>query len=178
MKITDENIVQRIKQKDEQTIDYLVKTYGGLLNGVIRKYLMHNEQDMEECFADVLVSIWFHIDYYDETKNEFKQWMAAIAKYRAIDYIRRTEKIKLCVSNYELDENRLKTSPNNLMEMDLQSLLDELTDIERSIFEKYYVEGVPTDEIASTFRAKPSWVHNKLSRGRKKLKTIILKGEV
>ncbi|ATP39861.1 RNA polymerase subunit sigma-70 [Solibacillus sp. R5-41] len=178
MEISDENVVQLIKSKNEKTIGYLIKTYGGLLNGIIRRYLIGNEQDIEECFADVLVSIWFHIDSFDGTKNEFKQWIAAIAKYRAIDYIRKSEKTKQYVSNFEFDERSLSQPNSKSNELDLPSLLNELNDTERAIFEKYYVEGVPTEEIASEFRAKQSWVHNKLSRGRKKLKTILLKGEV
>lgn len=178
MNISDENVVQQIKRKNELTIGYLIKNYGGLLNGIIRKYLIGHEQDIEECFADVLVSIWFHIDSFDATKNDFKQWIAAIAKYRAIDYVRKSEKTKQYISTFEMDE-RILSQPNSpLNEVDLTSLLNELSDIERAIFEKYYVEGVPTEEIASEFQAKQSWVHNKLSRGRKKLKTIILKGEV
>ena len=51
-----------------------MKTYGSLLNGIIRKYLINQNQDIEECFADVLVPIWFHIDSFDASKNEFKQW--------------------------------------------------------------------------------------------------------
>lgn len=178
LEISEANVVQQIMLKNEKTIGYLIKTYGGLLNGIIRKYLIGNEQDIEECFADVLVSIWFHIGSFDVTKNEFKQWIAAIAKYRAIDYVRKAEKTKQYVSNYEFDERSLRQQNSKLNEMDLSSLLNELNDTERAIFEKYYVEGVPTEEIASEFRAKQSWVHNKLSRGRKKLKNILLKGEV
>ncbi|MEK4627166.1 MAG: sigma-70 family RNA polymerase sigma factor [Solibacillus sp.] len=179
MKISDENVVQQIKLRNEKTISYLVKTYGGLLNGIIRRYLNGKEQDIEECFADVLVSIWFHIDSFDSSKNEFKQWIAAIAKYRAIDYIRKSEKTKQHVSsNFIFDERSLNSQNENINELDLSSLLSKLNDTERAIFEKYYVQGVPTEEIATEFQVKQSWVYNKLSRGRKKLKSILLKGEV
>ena len=178
MRVTEENVVQQIILKNEEAIPFLLKTYGGLLNAIIRRYLNGNQQDMEECLADVLVSIWFHIESYDPTKNEFKQWIAAITKYRAIDYIRKSEKLKQHVSKVEFDERiSSQISPKQNI-LNLSSLFDELNDTERKIFEKYYVEGVPSKEIACEFQAKESWVHNKLSRGRKKLKTILLKGEV
>jgi RNA polymerase sigma factor (sigma-70 family) len=176
LRVTDENVIQQIKLKNEKTIPYLIKTYGGLLNAIIRKYLNGNQQDMEECFADVLVSIWFHIDSFDSTKNEFKQWIVAIAKYRAIDYIRKSVKLEQHRSKYELDERISNQTYSKTLEISI--LFKELTDTERTIFEKYYVEGVPSKEIANEFQAKESWVHNKLSRGRKKLKTILLKNEV
>jgi RNA polymerase sigma factor (sigma-70 family) len=178
LRVTDENVVQQIKLKNEETIPYLLKTYGGLFNAIIRRYLNGNLQDIEECIADVLVSIWFHIDSFDPTKNEFKQWIAAIAKYRAIDYMRKSERLKQHVSKVEFDE-RIASQPSLMQDRpDTSSLFKGLNDTERKIFEKYYVEGVPSKEIAQEFQAKESWVHNKLSRGRKKLKTIFLKDEV
>lgn len=155
-----------------------MKTYGGLLNGIIRKYLIHQNQDIEECFADVLVSIWFHIDSFDASKNEFKQWIAAIAKYRAIDYLRKLESAKQHISKTEINNQLPIQSPKNTHHTDLSILFSNLNETERTIFQKYYVEGIPTDEIASELQVKSSWIHNKLSRGRKKLKSLILKGEV
>ncbi|MFD2444070.1 sigma-70 family RNA polymerase sigma factor [Bacillus sp. CGMCC 1.16607] len=176
MRVTNDNVVQQIKLKNEKTISYLMKTHGGLIHAVIRRYLNGNQQDIEECFSDVLVSIWFHIDSFDSSKNEFKQWIVAIAKYRAIDYVRKSIKLKQHISNKELDDRIL--SPLSSESLELSSLFKELTDTERTIFKKYYVEGVTSKEIANDFQAKESWVHNKLSRVRKKLKTILLKNEV
>jgi RNA polymerase sigma-70 factor (ECF subfamily) len=178
LKVTQENVVQQIKLKNEESISYLVDTYGGLLHAVIRKFLVGNQQDIEECLADVLVSIWFHIDSFDSAKNEFKQWIAAIAKYRAIDYLRKAEKAKRHFGSFNFDDRVFAQSASKESMHDVPSLLQELTDTERTIFEKYYMEGVSSKEIAAAFRAKESWVHNKLSRGRKKLRSILLKGEV
>lgn len=177
MNITDENLVQQIKLKNEDAIIYLVKKHGSLLNGILRKYLFHQNQDIEECFADVLVSIWFHINSFDPNKNEFKQWIAAIAKYKAIDYLRKIEPSKKHTSNLEVNE-RLAVQLTIPPQHDLNDLINELNVTEQLIFHKYYVEGVPPDEIASELQVKSSWIYNKLSRGRKKLKSYILKGEV
>ncbi|WP_274308123.1 sigma-70 family RNA polymerase sigma factor [Solibacillus daqui] len=177
MKISDENVVRQIQLKNEEALDYLVITYGGLLNGIIRKYLISHNQDIEECFADVLVSIWFNINSFDPSKNEFKQWIAAIAKYRAIDYFRKLNHVKKHISTTEIND-RLLNEPISIHNSDLAILLNELNDTEKAIFNKYYVEGIPTEEIANELQVKPSWIHNKLSRGRKKLKNILLKGEV
>lgn len=178
LRVTEVNVVQQIKFKNEDCIPFVLKTYGGLLNAIIRKYLQGNQQDIEECLADVLVSIWFNIDSFDSTRNEFKQWVAAIAKYRAIDYIRKSEKSKQNLSKFEFDERVASQPTSNPIQFEMSCLLNGLNNTERTIFEKYYVEGVPSREIANEFQTKESWVHNKLSRGRKKLKTKLQKGEV
>lgn len=56
----------------------------------------------------------------------------------------------------------------------VEELLEQLSASEREIFEKYYLEGTPSSEIAKEFDAKESWVYNKLSRGRKKLKSFLV----
>lgn len=68
LRVTEQNVVQQIKYKNEDSISYVLQSYGGLLNTIIRKYLQGNQQDIEECLADVLVSIWFHINSFDSTK--------------------------------------------------------------------------------------------------------------
>lgn len=178
MRVTEENVVEQIKMKNEEALPYLLKTYGSLLNAIIHRYLQGNPQDAEECLSDVLVAIWFHIDSFDPTKNEFKQWIAAIAKYRAIDYLRKSTTSKQGLSRFALEENFPKRQFPQHPAIDMQTLLTELTATEQEIFEKYYVKGIPSKKIAADFHAKESWVHNKLSRGRKKLKIFLMKDEV
>lgn len=177
--ITEENVVQQIKIKNEESLSFVLATYGGLLKAIIRKYLNGNQQDMEECLADVIVSIWYHIDSFDPEKNEFKQWIAAIAKYKAIDYVRKTKPAKQIESSMELNDRVSNQAVSESSELvDMNHLFNELSEVEREIFKKYYVEGVPSNEIANQFQRKVSWVHNKLSRGRKRLKNFLLRNGV
>lgn len=178
LSVTEENVVQQIKLKNEESITFLVDTYGGLVNAIIRKYLAGNQQDIEECFSDVLVAVWYHIESFSSEKNEFKQWIAAIAKYRSIDYVRKSEKARKHRAAFEFNENKLGRKDIRESVPDIAGLLKELNDTERAVLKSYYVEGISSKEIANQFNTKESWVHNKLSRGRKRLRTILLKGEV
>lgn len=178
MIIKEENVVQEIKLKNEEALSFVMQQYGGLLNSIIRKYLHGSQQDTEECLADVVISIWSNIHSYDPNKNEFKQWIAAIAKYKAIDYVRKSVKDIQLASNLEMNKKVTNQSVPHNERLTIEELLLELPEVERAIFEKYYVEGAPSKEIASHYNARESWVHNKLSRGRKKLRSILTKGEV
>lgn len=178
MVVKEENVVQQIKLKNEEALYFVLQQYGGLLNAIIRKYLRGGQQDIEECFADVVLSIWSNIHSYDPDKNEFKQWIAAIAKYKAIDYVRKSVNDGKLVSKLEEKNGRTRQFNSHIERLTIEDLLQELPEVERAIFEKYYVEGVPSREIATEFNARESWVHNKLSRGRKKLKSILHKSEV
>ncbi len=174
LKITEENVVQQIQQRNEKSITFIIQTYGGLLSAIIKRYVYSNQQDYEECLDDVLLAIWFHIDSFDPSKNTFKQWIAAIAKYRAIDYQRKNARNQQQTVCTEINDHLYQEQRKSNDFLDVQELLSELSATERNIFEKYYLEGVPSREIASHLNVKESWIHNKLSRGRKKLKQIFI----
>lgn len=138
----------------------------------------YNQQEYEECLDDVLLAIWQNIGAFDERKNTFKQWIAAIPKHRAIDYQRKMIRNGQKYVNVEITDDLFNTKHKSL-EQDIENVLNHLSANERKIFEKYYLEGVSSREMAQQMNVKESWIHNKLSRGRKKLKqAFIPKNEV
>jgi RNA polymerase sigma factor (sigma-70 family) len=173
LKVTENNVVQHIQNKNEKAIPFIINQYGGLLTAIIKRHLNYQQQDYEECLDDVLLSIWNNIHSFDCAKNSFKQWMAAIAKYKAIDYQRR----QITIQNQQFsiaDMNESMFKATQLTETNgVEELLEQLSATERKIFEKYYLEGTPSSEIAKELNTKESWVYNKLSRGRKKLKNFL-----
>ncbi|KKO54565.1 sigma-70 family RNA polymerase sigma factor [Paenibacillus sp. DMB20] len=178
MRITEANVVQQIKKRNEKTIAFLIQTYGGLISAIIKRHVHYNQQEYEECLDDVLLAIWQHIDAFDEEKNTFKQWIAAIAKYRAIDYQRRIIKTQQKFISAEITDDMYRERPQS-QQQDVAEMLAHLSSTDRTIFEKYYLEGVSTSEMAQQMNVKESWIHNKLSRGRKKLRQVVFsKNEV
>lgn len=168
----DDKIIAYIKQQHEQGISLLLGQYGGLMKSIMYKYIAGRPQEIEECMADVIIAIWYHIDDFDASKNSLKNWIAAITKFKAIDALRKIERQQ---PTAELPE-QLPTIEKNLI--DWESVLTKLPPQERQIFQQYYFEGRATKEIAEQYHAKESWVHNKLSRSRKKLKTLFIRDGV
>lgn len=173
MAITEKNIVQHIQDKNEEALQFIIAEYGGLLMSIIRHHMQDQQQEIEECLDDVLLSVWNHIHSFDPSKSTFKMWIAAIAKYKAIDYLRKRMVVqKRQIPLEYIAESRLETTSK--IASDVEELLQQLSPSERTIFEKYYLEGTSSKEIANEFQVKQSWVHNKLSRGRKKLRNLLI----
>lgn len=174
--MTEENVVQHIKRRNEKALAFVVRTYGGLLAAIIKRHVQHDRHAYEECLDDVLLAVWDHIDAFDETRTTFKQWTAAIAKYRAIDYQRRMIRSRQQYVPSEITDDlyqrQQQGQPGRQAEA-VADMLSHLTDVERAIFEQYYLEGVPSRELAKRMNVKESWIHNKLSRGRRKLKNLL-----
>ena len=107
MIITEHNVVQHLRRKNEKAITFIIHVYGGLISSIIKRHLNYQQQDYEECLDDVLLSVWNHIECFDASKNSFKQWIAAIAKYKAIDYRRR----QMMYNNKQLLVSEVKEAP-------------------------------------------------------------------
>jgi len=175
----EQEIVQRIRKRDEQALRELIDLHGGLLKAVVYRHLPGSVQDREECLDDVLLAVWNHIESFDLERNSFKQWIAAVAKYRAIDYQRRWIKEQERRTGEELDSDRISRTDEGAATAisDAEDVLSKLPEDERKLFERYYIEGVPTKELAKDMDVRESWIHNKLSRGRKKLKRLWTAGK-
>lgn len=168
----EEQIVRLLQQRNEKGITLLLNEYGGLMKAIVRKYIAGRPQEIEECMADIVISVWYHIDDYDASKNTLKNWVAAISKFKAIDYLRKLERQVVAAELIE------EVPSEEVQQMNWASLLESLPMQERQVFTQYYFEGQSAKQIASTLNEKESWVFNKLSRSRKKLKSIFLKDEV
>jgi len=168
----DKKIIAFIKKQQEKGISMLLDQYGGLMKSIVQKYIAGRPQEIEECIADVTIAIWYHIEDFDETKNSFKNWVAVITKFKAIDALRKLERQQ---QTTELQEEVPALEKERI---DWEGLLVNLPLEEQRIFKSYYFEGKGTKEIAAQFDAKESWVHNKLSRSRKKLKGLFIRNGV
>lgn len=122
------------------------------------------------------MAVWDNIDTFCPEKNSFKNWVAAIAKYKSIDYKRRYLKL-LEQENIEgLNLASSWSGEKAIMEQELsqemESLLSHLSENDREIFKQYYVEDQEVETIAQAMRVKESNVYNRLSRGRARLRKI------
>ena len=174
-KVEDDLIIRYIKSKKEKGITLLIDNYGALIKSIVRKYIgdLGNGYD-EECISDIIFSIWNNINSFNKEKNNFKNWIAAISKYKALDYKKKYYKVslnenidKVSISSEEnLDENIIRDDLNK----EIRTLLESLNKSDRELFIRYYLEEESLDNISNDLSVGRSTLYNRLSRGRKKLK--------
>lgn len=176
MKISSKNYIQQLKQHNEEALVYVINTYGGLLMGIIRKTLFTLPSKQEECLNDVFLSIWENIASYREEKNSFQNWAAAVAKYRAIDYLRQCRR-ELSQQHLNVEENEIPMEDRMLERLIDQELSDELEKmlrclkpLDRQLFLKLYVEEKSVSQVSQETGMESSVIYNRISRGRKKIR--------
>ena len=176
-RITEKNYIERLRKKDEAALEYVIERYGGLLYSILRKKLTLLPDKVDECFDDVLLKAWEHINDYDETRCEFKGWLAAIARYQAIDYLRKARREEMV---HSLDDMPIEPGAED----DRFRLLEETTSDEtekilacrspedREIFRRLYLEEDSIEIISRDMNLSKEQIYNHTSRGKKKIRNF------
>lgn len=173
--MTDTDIVLGIINKDEKALSELIKIYGKLIYGVINKILNSYVEinEVEECFNDILISLWRNLDCYDSEKGSLKNFLISVSKYKSIDYKR---KLKKSNTELELKEELVENDFEDSLEMDNDgffNLLKGLKEEDKKIFIKRYLLDEPIEKIAEDLGLSKDLVYKRIARGREKLRNNI-----
>lgn len=188
MKISKDNFINEIKRRNPKALDFIVDEYSNLVFKIISNVLNTSfySDHIEECLNDTFWAVWNNIDSFDENKGEFKHWICAISKFKAIDHKRKLFK----TSNVEAieDHDYNLSSEDNIEDLfiekennkELISVINTMNGQDREIFIRRYFLDEKIESIADSFGVNRNLVDKRLSRGRKflKEKLITLKGEI
>lgn len=171
MKTTERNFIKRLQSGKEDALDYIVDRYLPLLKSVVRQVLgpIQQEELIGECVNDVFMSVWQNAKKFrGNDENDFKNWICAVAKYKAIDYYRKEAK------NFEITSEVLEIPVQAATEDDMEDLVNELLQqlepTDRKIFIMRYLLGFSAEETAKQLNLSKSAVDNRVYRGKRMLR--------
>jgi RNA polymerase sigma-70 factor (ECF subfamily) len=186
MEITEQNFIKQIKKKNPSALEFVIYHYANLVFNVISGVLnpSYLSRYVDDCINDVFWAVWNNVASFDEEKGSFKNWLAAVAKYKAIDYKRRLFKQSAveCTIDYSLEDKAsiesLIISKENSNE--LVKAINDMNIEDREIFIRRYFLDDRITTIADELQVPRNTVDQRLSRGRKLLKEKLLhlKGEI
>lgn len=170
MKITENNFVKHLKRKEEDALAFVIRNYGGLMRSVIHRILYAYPEDAEECLYDCFLKIWKHIESFDETRSTFANWSAGIAKYAALDRLRKLTKVQPAE---DIDQMQLAAdtpvTDNALFNEFFLELIACLNEEDKRLFIRLFWQGETIDEAAAALGKQKSYLYNRISRGKKKI---------
>jgi RNA polymerase sigma-70 factor, ECF subfamily len=151
----------------------------GRLSGYLRGYYktrLAARSDVEDLVQETLLAIHVRRHTYD-SDQPFTPWVYAIARYKLIDYLRRT---RASLKKVPLDDvPQIAAYDDHLASessLDLNQLLERLAPKVRDAIRYVKLEGLSTAEAADRARMSESAVKVNVHRGMKTLSTLIAKG--
>ena len=176
MKINEENYIRELKQHNESALAYIIERYGGLVKSVVRKHLYALPQYQEECMNDIFFQVWNNIQYFDCMKNSFKNWIAGVSRYRAIDCLRKHRR-ELEVENIEdvaaaKEEEAYQRLIDQEISKELEQMLSCLNPRDQELFRRLYIEEQDISQVSREMGMQESAVYNHVSRGKRKIRNL------
>ena len=174
MKSNETNYIKRIQRQKEDALEFVVDMYLPIVKGITHKVLrpLKNEGAIDECINDIFLAVWDHSKKFKGDSNDFRRWICTIAKFKAIDYYRKTSK-KVEFSSEHMDVNAGLSAEDELILLEnrneLLKLINQLEPIDREIFIMKYFLGLQTAEIAKQLSLTNTSIDNRVYRGKKKL---------
>lgn len=175
----DIEIVQGIINKSPEALDLLMIHYKKLIYFIANTILITEEEKsyIDECYSEVMTTLWFNMDCFDQSFGNLKGWIISITKYKALDIKRKLNKNN---NDLEFLSEVIKDKKDDFKKLELEEILNNilktLSEKDQMIFIKRYLEGYSIKEIADMLGSSENYIHTRISRGRKKLE--IFKEEV
>lgn len=180
MVIDEKNLVDELRNKNPDALNYLIDKYGPFIKAVVNKVVgVFNDRGMtEECISDVLMAVWTNIESFDDEKGTFKNWLGSVSKFKAIDYYRKQLKHQ---GNEIIDEklsdgiSAEDSYISNYEEEKLLSIIENLGEPDRTIFTMKFLLGCDIKRIGTVVGLSVSAVNTRVSRGRDKIRKAYYK---
>jgi RNA polymerase sigma-70 factor (ECF subfamily) len=133
----------------------------------------HGPTEAEDLLQEALIAIHTHRNTYNRSRP-FTPWIHAIARYKFLDYLRRT---KLTFRDLPIEEGHELTSDTDTTAidsgLDLQRLLSEISSKAREAIQYVKLDGLSVSEAAVRSGMSESAVKVSVHRGLKALATRI-----
>ncbi|QOX63509.1 sigma-70 family RNA polymerase sigma factor [Anoxybacterium hadale] len=173
MKITEKNFIEQLNRKNEKALDYVLLEYGWIIQTVTRKHLHNLPELQKECVNDVLLAVWEHIESYDSKRSTFKNWLAGVSRFKALDSMRRHLRYS-CEESLETTEafTGVQTDAPFLereLSEETTALLSCLNPSDQTLFIRLFFQEETVQTVAADMGIRTSALYNRISRGRRKI---------
>lgn len=161
----EKKLINSLKNKDEKALADLIENYSGILKSVIKRVLQSFPDLWDECLNETLMAVWQNIDSYDCNRSSFKNWCASVARYKAIDTLRR----EVRHNNREEIRDENSYTGNEFDLVLVKEIFKYLSPEDRKLFEAIFIEGYTYDEMAQKLGVSKDALYSRVKRSRRKI---------
>ena len=179
---SDPDLAARLKRRDPQAMADLYDRYGRLAYSLILR-IVRDAALAEDLVQETFLRVWNRAQAFDEERGALGPWLLAVARNRAIDYLRSSDG-RMARSAYELVEMENPALFANLESQVVSSdqarlirqALTKLNPSQRNVIEMAYFEGLSQTEMAERM-GQPlgtikTWVRTALRNLREELGAV------
>ncbi|MFH1891021.1 MAG: RNA polymerase sigma factor [Candidatus Kuenenbacteria bacterium] len=175
-KLTDEQLVKIIREKDKELYGEIIKRYQTKLSHYLRKFI-YDSDELEDVLQMVFIKSYRNLYGFDVHKK-FSSWIYRIAHNEAINHLKKNSKGQISLDQVEykiIDEkiNLHEEIDRNLLKEKIDKLLTNINLKYREPLILFYFEQKSYQEISDILRIPKSTVGTLISRAKDQLKELL-----
>lgn len=180
--VSDETLLIKSAQKgDDAALEALLFVYEKKIYNVAYRY-MGNEADAFDMAQESLIKIYKGLKSFRH-ESSFSSWIYRLTVNTCLDGLRKRKKEPLSLdctmeSGVVLEDKSIDTPETHTLNLesreDIQKAINTLSEDHRITVILRDIQGLSYDEIADTLSISIGTVKSRLSRGRQRLKEILL----
>ena len=145
---SDESLLRRVGEKDQQAMANLFDRYGGLVYSVALRVLRDTGR-AEDLLQDVFFQLWRNPGSFLPSRGSLGAWLLVVTRNRAIDVLRRRRPTE-SIEDYPISskENLASEVERGAMMQKVRTVLTSLPHEQRNALELAYFEGLTQTEIS------------------------------
>ena len=180
----DSDLARRLKSREPQAVSDLYDRYGRLVYSLIYR-VVRDAGTAEDLVQETFLRVWNRAASFDQQRGALGPWVLAVARNRAIDYLRSIDG-RMSAGSLELDriENpaRFSAFDDSALSLGrarmLKDAFEKLTPNQRMVIELAYYEGMSQTEMAERLKQPlgtvKTWVRSALKALRDELTEVTM----
>ncbi len=179
----DAELARRLQRRDPRALADLYDRYGRLVYALIVR-VVRDGGIAEDLVQETFLRAWNRVQGFDAERGGLGPWLTAVARHRAIDYVRSSEGRMRHAPAYEDHEHPALYADleKELLHSDrvrrVKTALEKLAPNYRTVIELAYFEGLSQAEMAERMQQPlgtvKTWVRAALKNLRDELGTAVV----
>jgi RNA polymerase sigma-70 factor (ECF subfamily) len=150
----DSDLARRLQRREQQAMADLYDRFGRLAYSIVYA-IVHDTGVAEDLVQETFLRVWNRAAGFDPDRGALGPWLLAVARNRAIDYIR-SASARMDRNLFELDEHGSATHfvdmEREVLNADaarrIKTAMAKLNENQRKVIELAYYEGLSQTEMA------------------------------
>ena len=176
--LTDEQLVELVRSKDEELYAEIIKRYKDRLLRYAQ-YLLLDREQAADVVQEAFIKAYINLHGFN-TKRKFSSWIYRIVHNEAVNLLKKEKRwIKMdekfdFKSQEDIQDDLIKRE----LEENLQACLENMPVIYKEPLVLYYLDGKSYDQISEILRIPEKTVATRLRRAKSLLKKICQRKKV